>query len=668
MPNLHDTAKLPAYYHASIAQFLATSDEAVVGTLTSASQFPVDLAQRNAWLEEIRVLRRSLSGLDGHLLLEYDVPRIGSRIDAVVISKGALLPIEFKCGASQFHTADVYQAWDYALDLKNFHSASHSLDIFPVLVATEANSTEVYWGVPAGDGVFPPLRVNANGLQGAIQSAIGRASGPPIEAHAWRTAGYQPSPTIIEAAKALYARHSVEDISRSDAGAQNLLVTAKSVERIIEETQKNKSKSVVFVTGVPGAGKTLVGLNIATQHRRVEQPTHAVFLSGNGPLVAVLQEALTRDEVGRRRATGETVRVGAIRQAVKPFIQNVHHFRDAGIADSVNPPADHVVIFDEAQRAWNEQKATDFMKRKKGVPDFNQSEARFLLSYMDRHKDWAVVVCLVGGGQEIHTGEAGIGSWLDAVRDHFPKWQLFVSPNLKDSEYAAGEALQSVSKHSELNLDESLHLSVSMRSFRSEAVSQFVKCLLDRDVTSARNTLAVVSPRYPIAITRDLRTAQRWVRTKARGSERYGLVASSQALRLKPHAIDVRVEINPVHWFLGPREDTRSSFYLEDAATEFQVQGLELDWVCVTWDADLRTSEGEWRFHDFHGEKWRNIQAEERKQYLLNAYRVLLTRARQGMVIFVPLGDAEDPTRPSKFYDETFEYLLSLGIQELPAA
>jgi len=373
-----------------------------------------------------------------------------------------------------------------------------------------------------------------------------------------------------------------------------------------------------------------------------------------------LQEALTRDALARRPGA----RKGAVRQEVKPFIQNIHHFRDDGLRNPA-PPHDHVVIFDEAQRAWNGAKTSDFMKRRKGRANFTQSESEFLIACMDRHDDWAVIVCLVGGGQEIHTGEAGIAAWLDAVRIHFPHWHVYVSPDLTDHEYAAGHALDALAGHPALTRDPRLHLATSMRSFRSEKVSAFVKALLDCDVAGAGAALAAVTARYPIVVTRDLGRAKEWVRAQARGTEQYGLVASSQAMRLKPHAIDVRVSVDPVHWFLADRTDTRSACYLEDAATEFQVQGLEVDWTCVTWDADLRQQHGRWHYHAFRGDAWTTIKKADRQQYLRNAYRVLLTRARQGMAIFVPPGHVGDPTRKPAFYDETYAYLTDLGVATL---
>ncbi|MGQ0735858.1 MAG: DUF2075 domain-containing protein [Acidobacteriota bacterium] len=639
-----------------MAEFLATAPEAVLGRLAMADPHgSLDATQRHAWDEEIRVLRVTLAGLQGTLFLEFDVPRLGSRMDAALVAGPAVFPMEFKCGEKRFTTDAYNQAWDYGLDLKNFHLSSHGAPLFPLLVATGADHGA--WQPPHADGVRPPRRATPSDLRAAIEDALAQVHGADLDGDAWGRSPYRPTPTIIEAARALYSRHSVDAITRNDAGAKNLQVTSGTVEEIIEQTRARREKAIVFVTGVPGAGKTLVGLNVATR-RRTFGEARAVFLSGNGPLVAVLQEALTRDEFERQN---RTVRKGVIRQLVKPFIQNVHHFRDEGLRDPA-PPGDHVVIFDEAQRAWNREKTADFMKRRKGRADFTQSESEFLISYLDRHDSWAVIVCLVGGGQEIHTGEAGIAAWLEAVERAFPHWRTYVSPDLSGSEYSAASSIASLAASAHLVRDDRLHLATSMRSFRSEKVSTFVRALLDCDEIGAREVLGQVADRYPIVATRDLTRAKAWIREHARGSEQYGLVASSQAMRLKPHAIDVRVSVDPIHWFLDKPSDTRSSYYMEDAATEFQVQGLEVDWVCVTWDADLRLAGSRWQYRSFRGDGWTNVNKPDRQRYLLNAYRVLLTRARQGMVIFVPPGDPADPTRLPQFYDETFGYLRSVGV------
>ncbi len=653
-----------AWYDAPISEFLASADSVILGSLTSNADWAVVPEQRTTWLAQIRILRESLAALPGHLFLEFAIPRMGRRVDAIVIVGGVLFCVEFKIIESKTGRAALDQVWDYALDLKNFHEPSHSCPIVPLLVAPSEDPLTPLNLVRDADDVIRPLSVPPSQLRDAITLTIELVSAGAIDPSIWMAGSYRPTPTIIEAARALYSSHTVAAIARFDAGAKNLARTSKRVDEIINEAVAGQKKAICFVTGVPGAGKTLVGLNVATQHRRDEDAvSHAVFLSGNGPLVKVLREALARDEVARGRALGRSIRKSGVVEEIKAFIQNVHHFRDDGLIE-VGPPSEHVVIFDEAQRAWNLRQTCNFMRQKKKRPNFNQSEPDFLISFMDRHRDWAVIICLVGGGQEINTGEAGIQEWVDAIGEKYAHWNVHISPELAGSEYGALDSLRKLDSQ-RIEWDSDLHLSVSMRSFRAENVSTFVKALIDIDRDSARHALHQLRGRFPIAITRDLGAAKNWIRQHARGSERVGLVASSRAMRLKPHAIDVRVDVDPVHWFLNAPDDTRSSCYLEDAATEFQVQGLELDWVCVTWDGDLRFTEAVWGFHDFRGSRWCNVNTPENRHYVRNAYRVLLTRARQGMVIFVPPGDPDDPTRLPRFYDGTFEYLRGLGVPTL---
>ena len=649
-----------AWHDAAIDDFISKRRENIVGALTTNAEFAVDLDQRDAWLEQLSALQSALSGLTGHIYLEFNIPRMGKRIDAVVLVGAAVIVIEFKLTRPDRAATD--QVWDYALDLKNFHQGSHSAFIVPIVVAGDAPKQPPVLANPEADGVFEPITVNAAMLREAIELAIANTMGSELHPLVWASSAYRPSPTIIEAARALYAQHGVEAINCFDAGQPNLSLTSGRVEEIVDAARRQNQKAICFVTGVPGAGKTLVGLNLATKHREGKTLDPAVFLSGNGPLVAVLREALTRDEVTRRRQQGEKVRKGKVAETVKAFIQNVHHFRDDNLRHA-GPPPEHVAIFDEAQRAWNLQQTANFMRRKRNLADFAQSEPEYLISCMDRHADWAVIVCLVGGGQEINTGEAGITAWLDAVVEHFPHWHVHVSAKLIDDEYAG--ALQRAASAKHTTLEDDLHLAVSMRSFRAENVSNFVKALLDRDATAAQQTLCQLDGKYQIHITRNLDAGKRWIREQARGTQRYGLLCSSKAMRLKPHAIDVRHNVDPIHWFLAEAEDTRSSQYMEDAATEFQVQGLEVDWACVNWDADLRSKEDRWSHHDFRGSRWCNIHNEANQQYLLNAYRVLLTRARQGMIIFVPPGDSQDPTRDPRWYNETYQYLKSTGLPEL---
>ena len=652
-----------ASYSASVEKFLSEDPNRIIGQLTSRGG-DVLQTQVSAWEKEIEVMKGALPAIDAWIFFEFDIPRLGSRVDVVVVFGQHVIPIEFKVDQSQYTGHDVDQAWDYALDLKNFHQGSHTADIWPLLVATDAKYSSTSWPPAAPDSVRPPRRVNASGVKEALEDVFRTPSQFDLDGVAWSSAPYQPTPTIIQAAQALYSQHTVQAIARNDAGAQNLHVTSRRVEEVVRQAEERNEKAIVFVTGVPGAGKTLVGLNIATAKRDETLSSHAVFLSGNGPLVAVLTESLTRDEVARRKRSGIRKSKIEARQPIKKFIQNVHHFRDDGIRDP-GAPHDHVVIFDEAQRAWDLKQTANFMKRRKRLSGFSQSEPEFLISYMDRHPNWAVVVCLVGGGQEINTGEAGIGAWLDAIRTRFPHWHVYISPSLGSSEYRAADAIRAAKAVTVVNEAPELHLAVSMRSFRSERLSDFVRLVLDCEESAASDLFKEVVSGFPLVMTRDLGAARAWIRSQARGSQQYGLLASSSAHRLKPHAVDIRIDINPVHWFLGEKTDTRSSYYLEDAATEFQVQGLELDWSIVAWDADLRRTAMGWSFNEFRGSKWNRINKPERQRYLLNAYRVLLTRARQGSVVFVPKGDEGDETRKPAFYEGTYDYLRRLGVVEI---
>lgn len=653
------------YYSDSIENFLNTNSEEILGKLANENEFSLEQTQRNAWKEEIRILHKALPPDQGHIYFEYSIPRMGQRIDVVALIGPVIFVLEFKIGERKFHSHAIEQVWDYALDLKNFHESSHDHYIAPILVATKAKSVDyVVATTPQKDKLLFPINSNIGSLTEVMQKVLLFSEGKYIEHSQWERGRYRPTPTIIEAAMALYNRHSVDDISRSDASAINLSETSKVISGIIRKSKEKREKSICFVTGVPGSGKTLVGLNIATTHIDKTNDLYSVFLSGNGPLVKILREALVRDKVQREKERGNKTKKGEAFSEVKTFIQNVHHFRDDCLIDFTIPPIEHVALFDEAQRAWDLEKTTSFMRQRKKHPNFNMSEPEFLISCLDRHQDWAVIVCLVGGGQEIHTGEAGIGEWIESLNKSYPEWHIYISSRLIDSEYGAGKILNSLNSRPNVVYEDKLHLAVSMRSFRAEHVSLLVKQLLDLDIEGARKTLGKIN-KYPIVITRNLIQAKKWLKRQARGSERYGIVVSSQAERLRPHAIFVKSPMNPIHWFLNGKNDTRSSYYLEDVATEFHIQGLELDWVCVTWDADFRYFKEGWKHLSFRGSRWTYIRKKERKNYLKNAYRVLLTRARQGMVIVVPSGDSEDHTRKPEFYDGTYKYLKDIGFPEI---
>jgi hypothetical protein len=651
------------YYSSLIALFVESEVDEVLGKLTRNSDFDLGQSQRDAWIEEINILQKSLTPYAGSIYFEYSIPRMGKRIDVVLIIGSAIFILEFKVGDKDFSSYAVDQVLDYALDLKNFHSSSHEHYIVPVIISTNAeNINPIIALTPQNDKVLFPIKTNVDGIKNVIDSTLTFLGGNDIETEEWEKGRYHPTPTIVEAAMALYRGHSVENISRSDAGAINLTQTSEVVSEIINSSREKSQKSICFVTGVPGAGKTLVGLNIANKHMDAKSNSYSVFLSGNGPLVDILREALTRDKVAHEKEIGIKITKGEAMRGVKSFIQNVHHFRDDCITDK-EPPVNHVALFDEAQRAWNLEQTVNFMHRKKGMPNFKQSEPEFLISCLDRHPDWAVVVCLVGGGQEINIGEAGISEWIKCLNRSFPDWNIYISSRLTDSEYGAGEVLKEIASHKNVFAKDELHLSVSMRSFRAEHVSLLVKQILDMDVSEAKSTLLKVESKYPIVITRDISKAKEWLRKQARGSERYGMIVSSQAERLKPHAVFVKSPMNPIHWFLDNKDDVRSSYYLEDVATEFSIQGLELDWACVVWDADFRYTKNGWDHRSFVGSKWNYIKKLERQIYQKNAYRVLLTRARQGMVIVIPPGDVEDKTRNPDFYNPTFDYLKSIGFK-----
>ncbi|WP_298562714.1 DUF2075 domain-containing protein [uncultured Phascolarctobacterium sp.] len=648
-----------AYYESSLQDFLQRDENLILGILTRNNEYALEDLQRNAWLAEIRILKKQLEVFEtGHIIFEYTIPRIGERIDVVYLKSGLVFSLEFKVGEKNYSRSAIDQVTDYVLDLKNFHKASHNRILVPILVATEAleRSNDLQELRP---GILNVLYCNKSNLATVINAVLQQYDEKELDAGEWIESVYMPTPTIIEAAQALYSNHSVKDIARNDAKAVNLQQTAEAINKIIEESKQKHSKAICFITGVPGAGKTLAGLNIANERHNFAEEEHAVFLSGNKPLVDVLREALIRDESSRKNISKQEAT-----KKVLPFIQMIHHFRDAELITQ-EPPNEKVVIFDEAQRAWTQEKLSEFMKRKKGVADFTMSEPEFLIDVMDRHKDWAVIICLVGGGQEINTGEAGLSEWFDALATKFPQWEIYVSDKITDSEYVQNKPL--IERLSTLNhhIVTTLHLAVSLRSFRSEKVAGFVKALLDADSRCAQRLYTETSKNYPIFLTRNLQKAKEWVRSRAKGTERYGLIASSGAKRLRSCGIWVQSKIDAKHWFLDDKYDVRSSYALEEVATEFDIQGLEVDWSIVAWDADLRFVEDHFEYFKFIGAGWQRVNKVENQQYLKNTYRVLLTRARQGVIIFVPEGDEHDETRHNAFYDETYNYLKKLGLNEL---
>lgn len=649
-----------SYYSNDIQSFLNQDNYSIFGEITTNDQFSAEDLQKNTWNREIEILKRELSQfLDGYIIFEYTIPRIGNRIDNIVIYKGIIFLLEFKVGEKKYPSYAIEQVTDYAFDLSCFHKESHNRLLVPILISTKAHSVKQEIRI-SKDNVLETICCNEYEIAKYITEVSLKFIQDEIIPDDWINSLYMPTPTIIEAAQALYLGHNVEDISRNDASAKNLNQTTKAINKIIDYSKAHNRKSICFITGVPGAGKTLAGLNIAVERQKIAEDEHAVFLSGNGPLVDVLQEALARDDAKRNNIS----RKEASRK-VKEFIQIIHHFRDDAISVDT-PPAEKVAIFDEAQRAWDEQNLTDFMKKKKHIEDFNMSEPEFLISILNRHNDWATITCLIGGGQEINKGEsAGIYGWFDSLRNNYPNWDIYVSDKITDDEYSKGHNFAEMTKNMNANIIEDLHLAVSLRSFRSENVSNFVKALLDVDIDTAKRLYEQFNNDYPVFVTRNLHKAKLWVRSQAKGSQRYGLTASSGAKRLRKYGIWVQNKIEATNWFLNGKNDVRSSFHLEETATEFDIQGLELDWTIVCWDADLRFENGDFKHLKFVGTKWQNIKSADNILYLKNAYRVLLTRARQGFVIFVPTGDETDMTAKPEYYDGIYRYLKSVGIKEL---
>ena len=704
-------------YESSIGSFLAEKRETILGLLCDRYHGDALTTTREAWMKEIVILQTVLvnrQNSNGKIIFEYDIPRLGKRLDVVLLLNGIIFCLEFKAGESRILESDVDQVLDYALDLNNFHKYSQGRVIVPILVATAyPNSSTKVQLSGYSDSVLNPLVTGEAGLAEVLALVLDKyPSESPVEEN-WVISPYAPTPTIIEAARTLYESHSVEDITRHEADKVTTDRTIAYILDVIHRSKQNREKSICFVTGVPGAGKTLVGLDVAVKqtYQGSDKPIDdegAVYLSGNGPLVAVLNEALAKDNYVKCKDRGESKKLTDSRREVGKFIQIIHRYRDNMLAKIKNPvengkleidPAkavqnheagygevEHVAIFDEAQRSWTHKRLADYLKRggtygnKLKVSNFPVSEANFLIWSLDQRKDWATIICLVGGGQEINTGEAGISEWITALNEEFTHWKVYISPKLTEPEYAEGKVNELLADNANVTYSEYLHLGVSLRSYRAEKLSAFVHSLLALDDNTA-SIYAEIKDRYPIVITRDMEKAKRWLHTKVRGTERTGVLITKESARYKPLGVHVLPsdDDNAVHWFLEDKTDTRASNYLEEAATEIQVQGLELDYTCLLWDADMRYENGEWHFYKFNGKNaWveqlpDTETKQERIKYMLNAYRVLLTRARAGMIICVPDGNAhktasgfwEDSTRLPEFYDGTYKYLKGLGLEEI---
>lgn len=704
-------------YNSAISNFLMEDEKAILGQLCANYHGTALTTTIDAWISEIKILQKALLPWkmnEGQIVFEYDIPRLGKRIDVVVLLQGIIFCLEFKEGKTTIEESNIDQVLDYALDLKNFHKFSEDKLVVPILIATKHSgvSTVIQLSV-YDDRVVNPLITGEKGITGLIEKVLELFPTELSVDDRWINSPYSPTPSIIEAARALYESHSVEDITRHEADKVTTDSTIAYIMDVIHKSKTQNEKSICFVTGVPGAGKTLVGLDVAVKqtYQGADKPSEddgAVYLSGNGPLVAVLNEALAKDNYEKCKKRGESKKLSDSRREVSKFIQIIHRYRDNMLAKIKNPvengileidpnkavemehagygEVEHVAIFDEAQRSWTHKRLADYLKRggtygnKLKVPNFPMSEAAFLIWSLDQRKDWATIICLVGGGQEINTGEAGISEWIRALNDIFTNWKVYISPKLTEPEYAEGKVNELLKENKNVFYSDKLHLGVSLRSFRAEKLSAMVHSLLAIDGKAA-SIYAEIKDRYPIYLTRSMEKARRWLQEKVRGTEKTGVLITKESARFKPLGIHVLQsdDENAVHWFLEDKQDTRSSNYLEDAATEIQVQGLELDYTCLLWDADMRYENCSWHFYNFSRNiEWKELKADseskqERMKYMLNAYRVLLTRARMGMIICVPEGNPhkrangypEDSTRLPEYYDGTYNYLKSIGFKEI---
>jgi hypothetical protein len=662
---------MASYYRATLDAFVAQPPNEILGALLGSYQHnELQKRQTKAWQIEIEVLKSAVAELlrlapsadSWSLLLEYPIPRRSKRLDAVLLAADVIFCLEFKTLDKAHSLQADRQVEDYALDLRDFHQASHNRCIVPVAVVPRAASVKNSRNKIRSDAVRDVKRVNAAELALVLLSAFQAEHSQcaqPIDPLVWDTSAYRPVPTIIEAAEALFAGHNVREIAHSHAGATNLTRTSDRLVEIIQQAQRGGEKVICFVTGVPGAGKTLAGLNVVHNPalRREGRPA-GVFLSGNGPLVRIVSAAIARDYRRRVRETGSE-------RTVATFIQNVHVFVREGLEKADWPPVERIVVFDEAQRAWN----ADQNRKKNGM---EISEPETMLSILDRHKGWAVLIALVGGGQEIHSGEAGLEEWGKTLGEKFPHWKVVASPKtLEGDASTAGHQLLINTDIGSLRIqtEPSLHLNVNLRSFRAQKVAEWVNAVLAGDAVKAAATIPSLRE-FPLALTRSLATARAWLREHARGQQRAGLVASSGALRLRADGLELSSGFRQgnrdmfVHWFLALLPDVRSSNQLEVAASEFECQGLELDWIGLCWGADFPfdLQNGSWAYRNFSGTRWRVVKNEIDRQYLLNTYRVLLTRVRRGLILWVPQGDVSDETRLPHFFDSTAEFLISCGV------
>jgi hypothetical protein len=646
---------------------MGTPPTAVLGVLAEAQlrHFRNNEVQLlRAWEESLVLLRGALrvqqDAASWWLLLEYPMLRLGRRADAIILTPRAILVLEFKIGARAFLPADREQVEDYAIDLRDFHAGSQNHPIVPVLVATDAARPRVSTRDFPAPFVWNVVDANAATLPAMLCDLAASAPEPreTLNPHEWCAAPYRPVPTIVEAACMLYARHGVADIKAARAEAANLSVTTDAIVASIAQARAEARRVILFVNGIPGAGKTLCGLNAAFG---LEAAARATFLTGNPTLVHVLREALARDSI----AQGADRR--AARQKMEGVIQALPRFRDHYVAAPRECPAEDIVVIDEAQRCWSAAHA--IAKTRDRPVRLALSEPAHLLEIMSRQAGFAAMICLIGGGQEIHDGEGGLAEWGDALRG-LGGWRVLAAPDI----LANRDARQRLGALPDMHVVPELHLLMSVRQIRFSAASAWVDHVLAGDSDAASSVAGEAPGELPYRLTRSLPAMRAWLHAAARGHRRAGLLASSGAKRLRAEGLGAELphmDAKAVaHWFLDRfPADTRASNSLEQLATEFSCQGLELDYCGLCWDGDLIRVAGQaaWRVRRFRGTDWTRVSGAEAIANQLNTYRVLLTRARYETVIFLPEGCARDRTRDPAIYDEIATFLKRCGVRDLTA-
>lgn len=642
-----------AWWSGSLEFFRAQEDEQIVERLNLKlveAHFSGRADQVTAWRTTLPILRRALLKMPSNwqLLFEYPLLRLGRRLDVVLVTDRAIFVMEFK--TKQFDRIARTQAVDYALDLRDFHAGSRRHPIIPILIATGANPAPPVWPLFWNNYDNPLFEASDKTLSDLLTEIITKIDHRGVDIAGWEHATYRPVPTIVEAAIMLYRKHGVAEIKAARADMTNLTRTTDAILEAINYAKANNAHIIIFVTGIPGAGKTLCGLNAV-----FSADTDAVFLTGTLPMVYVLNEALAKDS-----ATGLGKSKNDSDRKTKGKIQSVTRFLKDN-RDRAEAPAEHVIVFDEAQRAWD----AEYGAQKFGLPD---SEAAIVLDIMCRHQDYAVIVGLVGNGQEINTGEAGLSEWGRALLAR-PHWQVRAAPGV----IKAAEPRQCLFEIPPVGLTVApvLHLNVPIRQIRSTSAAHWVDAVLRGAPAEAAKIVQEDS--VPFFITRSLAEMRHSLRARASGLRRAGLVCSSGAKRLVAEGLwpkfDHLDDSTVANWFLKRWPDVRASDALEIPATEFACQGLEIDYVGLCWGGDFVWN-GQWVTRNFKGTKWQYPKNPDSGDFCRNTYRVLLTRARYDTMIWVPEGDVNDPTREPHLFDQTVDFLLRCGatmLEDAPA-